>query len=158
MEEERQVRKEINDEKIELLRLEAELQVERVKLIKEEEKKGEAEIGGMLRGLNENRAHRTTDALKVDSVLTKEREFPSWSQKQDYEYLENFRARRRIEGELDREQKNEVKSKMFKMLAMTTTFDQARDYFNEAIVNNTEVKGDLVLVEEYLQQRFKRSS
>ena len=143
MEEERQVRKEINDEKIAMLKLEAEMQVERVKLIKEEEKKGEAEIGGMLKSLNENRAHRGHDGLKVESVLTKEREFPSWSQKQDYEswfldykeYLENFKARRRIEGELSKDQKNEVKSKMFKMLAMTTTFDEARDYFNEAIVN-----------------------
>ena len=43
------------------------------------------------------------------------------------------------------------------MLGMTTTFDEAREYFNEAIVNNMDVKGDLKLVEEYLKQRFKRS-
>ena len=81
--------------------------------IKVEEKKGEAEIEGMLKSLNENRAQRAHDGLKVESVLTKEREFPSWSQKQDYEswildykeYIENFKARRRIEGELSRKMK-----------------------------------------------------
>ena len=39
----------------------------------------------MLKHLNENRVDRVGEALKVESVLTKEREFPQWGQKQEYE-------------------------------------------------------------------------
>ena len=39
---------------------------------------------------------------------------------------------------------------------MNTTFDEAREYFNETIVNNMDVKGKLGLVEEHLKQRFKK--
>ena len=122
-------------------------------IIKEEERKGEAKIEGMLRGLNENRAHRAHEGLKVESVLTKEREFPSWGQKQEYEswiqdydeYKTQLRTRRKITGEFSVEMKGEIKSKMFKMLGMTTTFDEAREYFNETIVNNMYVKRKLEL-------------
>ena len=91
----------------------------------------------MLKNLNENRVERVGDALKVESVLTKEREFPQWGQKQEYEswiqdydkYKDHLKTRRKITGEFSVEMEGEIKSRMFKMLGMTTTFDEAREYF-----------------------------
>ena len=106
MAEQKEERQAINDERIKQLEHEAQVEINKIMRIKEEEKNGEEKIGGMLKNLNENRVERVGDALKVESVLTKEREFPQWGQKQEYEswiqhyeeYKDHLKTRRRIVG------------------------------------------------------------
>ena len=60
--EDREEREAINREKLTHMEHEADIEVKKLVRIKEEEKNGEAKIGGMLNNLNANRAERVGDA------------------------------------------------------------------------------------------------